>query len=300
MDDVVAFRLSLALMAAGGLYCWVRFFTNKESLLRQASTGITPFGFVDFALLFVCWLGVQAAAIAVLRQFYSVESIADFNAYQKSMAVFFASGGQLLVCIIAMALFFVRYGREKNGLGLQRRDLFKNVGIAFRWFCMVVPLLLIMQAALALLIPYEHSTLKSLQTDFNLLTLLSGWFGATVAAPICEEVVFRGVFQGWMQRFNRSKDPENAMRDIAGGWPVGDEDSAETESSVRFWIPILVSSIVFGAIHMGQGAAPIVLFFFGIALGYLYRKTGSVVPCIALHFFLNAFSMFWATLESWS
>ena len=54
---------------------------------------------------------------------------------------------------------------------------------------------------------------------------------------------------------------------------------------------------MFAAVHYGQGLAPVALFLFGLALGFLYRQTGSIVPCIVLHFFLNFFSMFWLSLD---
>lgn len=63
-----------------------------------------------------------------------------------------------------------------------------------------------------------------------------------------------------------------------------------------YW-PIVVSAAIFGLAHLGQGPAPIPLFLFGLALGYLYRKTGSITPCIILHMLLNGFSMFWFTIN---
>ena len=59
----------------------------------------------------------------------------------------------------------------------------------------------------------------------------------------------------------------------------------------------MISSAVFALIHVGQGAAPIPLFLFAIGLGFVFRYTGSLIPCIALHFMLNAFTMFWLTLQ---
>ncbi len=67
-------------------------------------------------------------------------------------------------------------------------------------------------------------------------------------------------------------------------------------SSIPYW-PIFVSAAIFGLAHAGQGPAPIPLFLFGLALGYLFRKTGSILPCIVLHLLLNAFSMFWFTIQ---
>ncbi len=67
--------------------------------------------------------------------------------------------------------------------------------------------------------------------------------------------------------------------------------------SSTWWLPIFASAAVFALAHVGQGAAPIPLYVFGFALGYLYRQTGSIMPCIVLHLGLNGYSMFWFTLQ---
>ncbi len=63
------------------------------------------------------------------------------------------------------------------------------------------------------------------------------------------------------------------------------------------WMPIIVSATIFASVHLGQGAAPIPLFVLGLVLGFLYRQTGSILSCIVLHLGLNAFSMFWFTVQ---
>ena len=57
-----------------------------------------------------------------------------------------------------------------------------------------------------------------------------------------------------------------------------------------YW-PILVSSLFFALVHLGQGLAPIPLFFLAVGLGYLFRQTGSLIACITVHFLLNFYSM---------
>ena len=57
-----------------------------------------------------------------------------------------------------------------------------------------------------------------------------------------------------------------------------------------YW-PILVSSVLFAAVHIGQGLAPIPLFFLAVGLGYLFRQTGSLIACVTVHFLLNFYSM---------
>jgi len=58
------------------------------------------------------------------------------------------------------------------------------------------------------------------------------------------------------------------------------------------WLPILLSSFLFGLAHFSHGVDPIPLFLFGIVLGYLYQRTHRLLPSIVAHMTFNAFSMF--------
>jgi membrane protease YdiL (CAAX protease family) len=59
---------------------------------------------------------------------------------------------------------------------------------------------------------------------------------------------------------------------------------------VPIW-PIFVSSLVFAGLHYGHGPAPVPLFLFGLALGYLYRCTHRLLPCVLVHMLFNGCSM---------
>ncbi|EAQ77095.1 CPBP family intramembrane glutamic endopeptidase [Blastopirellula marina] len=55
--------------------------------------------------------------------------------------------------------------------------------------------------------------------------------------------------------------------------------------------PILLSASFFALMHLGQGLAPIPLFFLALGLGYLYQRTRRLTPCVVVHFLLNGQSM---------
>jgi uncharacterized protein len=82
------------------------------------------------------------------------------------------------------------------------------------------------------------------------------WVAVCILAPVLEEMLFRGlVLRSFLQRYPR--------------WPA-----------------IAFSAILFGAAHLNiyqfVGA-----FFMGLALGWLYERTRSLLPCIALHGLYN-------------
>lgn len=64
------------------------------------------------------------------------------------------------------------------------------------------------------------------------------------------------------------------------------------ENAIRppFW-PSIVAGVLFGVMHYGYGVSFIPLSFLGIFLGWIYRQTHSIWPCILIHMMLNSFSM---------
>ena len=85
------------------------------------------------------------------------------------------------------------------------------------------------------------------------------WLGIILVAPVVEELIFRGfLFPGW------------------------------AESRLGGWGTIVLTALLWAAIHLQYdfyGVASI--FCFGIFLGWMRFRTGSVLLCIALHCLQN-------------
>ena len=79
-----------------------------------------------------------------------------------------------------------------------------------------------------------------------------------VAAPLVEELAFRGVLQGWLCK------------------------------SLSAPGAILVASVLFGLVHGSTWPDPIPLTLFGIGLGITYQRTRSLLAPVALHASFNA------------
>lgn len=88
----------------------------------------------------------------------------------------------------------------------------------------------------------------------NVLGILS----IAVMAPLVEELLFRGAIQGHLQRSGKS--PRTA---------------------------ILLSSLIFGLIHVNPAQVPFA-FCIGLVFGWLYYRTGSVIPGMLGHFLNNS------------
>jgi membrane protease YdiL (CAAX protease family) len=101
-----------------------------------------------------------------------------------------------------------------------------------------------------------QDTVKLLQESKDPLVIGLMALAAVVAAPICEEIIFRGYFYPVLKRF-------------AGAWPAA-----------------ICSAMVFSAAH-GNLTALLPLFIFGGLLVWIYEKTGSIWAPIAVHFCFN-------------
>ena len=166
-------------------------------------------------------------------------------------------------------------------LTLFQRDAFRRVGFTlqlehFKIALLSTPLILSVVMLLSLLasafIQYEHPVLTSLFENKSALFCLLTFLVTAIATPVYEEFLFRGLLQGSLQA-------------IAN--PVLMD---ETWSPTASW-PVFVTSLLFAAMHSGQGAAPIPIFALSVGLGYLYRQTGSLSAPILVHVILNSITL---------
>ncbi len=138
-----------------------------------------------------------------------------------------------------------------------------------------------------------YSTERSVQGP--LMQSLSGWIGespgvaipATVAVvvffgPAVEELVFRGALFGGLYRLGLFVSRK------LGGKDRGERK--EPGERVSFALSALFSSAAFALAH-GEAVVVPVLFVLAFVLCALYRRTGSLLPCLATHATFNAFAV---------
>ncbi len=300
------FATTFAAMFVAGIPLWIRAIrrmSRNRSILGQRERLESPFGLTDVGIMFACWFISQAVAVAVAEPLFGFEPPSNVEELPSTGFIAVMGGSQLIWTFVGLIIIATKYGHAPRIFGWQPEFVGRDLLISVAGFVMVVPMILILQSFLARLVPYEHQTLKLLQgADALKIALL--WMSAVIVAPVSEELFFRGVLQGWLQRFPVF-DPDQLPLSFVGGWRSPQEERQQTEpyqprttflTQPRAAAPIVISSTLFAAAHLGQGIAFIPLFFFGIALGYVFRQTGSILPCIAIHMMLNGFSMFWTTL----
>jgi len=85
------------------------------------------------------------------------------------------------------------------------------------------------------------------------------FFAATVVAPFGEETLFRGFLQPLLRRH------------------------------LPPWGAIAITALVFAALHQ-HALTLLPLFVFGLILGFTYELSGSLLLCMAVHFWFNGFT----------
>lgn len=113
----------------------------------------------------------------------------------------------------------------------------------------------------------NHVMLTQLQTSRSAKDIANVLILAVVLAPLLEELVFRGLLQTLL---------------------------LETLGREARWRVVILAGCAFAAVHVGSveswHALPGLLVL-GIVLGWLYERTGSVWPCIAVHAGFNALNI---------
>ena len=167
--------------------------------------------------------------------------------------------------------------------------------------------------------PSQHPLIQMVAKDPNETILVAAFLAAVVVAPICEEITFRLLLQGWLEKW---EDRRLGWRETPSGVPetqtatparprrqVGRRRRYQESWSrqrncrrrkCRFmgciglphgWVPILISSTLFALAHFGFGPDPIPLFLLALVLGYIYQRTHRIVPCMVAHALFNSLTL---------
>jgi membrane protease YdiL (CAAX protease family) len=172
---------------------------------------------------------------------------------------------------IACALIFARTtDRLRPGFfGLRRTPLWPAVG----WVALAAVGFYLLSGLWAQLVNIKQTDQlpSDLGTKDSVVALIAVCVLVTVIAPIAEEFLFRGFFF-------------TALRRWRGPWPAA-----------------VITGLVFGAIHAGSAPAAFLvpLALLGFLLCIVRWRTGSLLPCVALHSLNNAIA-FGANEANWN
>jgi uncharacterized protein len=194
--------------------------------------------------------------------FVGTSVVLAFDPDLDSVAAVDAAQLVVVVALVGPALAFARKRAGTLLAGLRRLGLGRiALGALGLGVLAWLVYLLIAGALSPLLQPEQEDVTRDLGADTDSpLALLAAGILIVVLAPLSEEIFFRGFMYAGLRR------------------------------AMPLLIAALISSLVWGALHLGAGniGVAIQLTVFGVVLAWLYERTGSLWPPILAHTINNS------------
>ena len=270
-------------------------------LLELEPRRTVPWGFAQVLLVFLTIYILPLFITGLLLSDYDLsEGLKHLTAEEMGHCVYLMSIANVAGLAVAIFLLSVWCKTTIYDFGLVPSKIRHDVWLGLIAFLMLAGPVYAIQAVLGFFIKPDHPILRWLDKDATGHSYMIAFNTAVIVAPIAEELVFRVILQGWLEKVAltrplRRSAGENNVPLHAVSQVVATDAEIRThlpeDRQVSLW-PIVISATVFATMHVGQGPSPIPLFFLAIGLGYIYQRTHRVLPCITVHALLNATSLF--------
>lgn len=323
--------------------CLANWWTYGTRLRAQAPllpcnyTHSVPWGLLDMGVVVVLLAMLAGVGVALVRHWLGIDASAELSELsprdQGTVFLSFATA-TLLATALSLLWLYLRFGKHA-AIGFSWRHLGPDIELGVRWFTMLIVPVVLLQLLLTRWFPTKHPLIEMMRESGDLSLLPIAAFAAVLSAPLFEEVFFRLLFQGWLEKLTitmlrtRLGLAHRGERDtvlFGGDSPVDAANfgpgtrpndqfiatnsdlptiekgaSGDTQGGNRpvLWVPILVSSTLFSFAHFSHGPDWIPLFFLALGLGYLYQRTHRVQACITVHVLVNLLGVLqlWAAIR---
>jgi membrane protease YdiL (CAAX protease family) len=258
--------LSSLMMAS--LVVWLnaaRRLAEGETLVPYEPRLRAPWNVIDVLWLVLAW---PIFELAGLRLAATGDAIGDGGLSMAGLAG--VTAGHFLWAVAAIIYLELRTGAKAHEFGFDTTQLKEDVRLGGLTFLAAAPLVYGVQIVVSKFWPpLEHPLAKLISAQNSPALLALAALSAVVVAPLSEELLFRVILQGWLERVLRRRS-----RAWRGAQRV---------------LPILISSALFSVMH--QGADRVALFVLALFLGFLYRQTHRIFPSFVLHSCINALAV---------
>ena len=221
---------------------------------------------MKYALLFVGFFLVCQALSALLVKYAMMPFFAGAN---YDTVVLHALLSTILYSVITLATFMWMKWCPVSGNYISSKPMGVLGLVSLLSLTLILPSTWMLE-----LLPDEWTKDILADTFDKLLRSPEGYIVIGIAAPLVEEVVFRGAILRALLEWMKNSFGELTNK--------------------KAWIAIAISAMFFAAIHFNPAQIPHA-FFGGLLLGWLYYRTGSIIPGILYHLVNNsvAFLLVW-------
>ena len=271
----------------------------------QPSSG----GLIGIVLAIGCYLAGTLGCLLVARLALGWEfDPLDISAVAKERSLWLNSLAELLAVLISSILIArMSMSSSHTPLGWTLSHAAADIRLALLVGAAVLPIIYLVQFLVTQLpgMQYRHPFITMLLEADRASLWAAVAVSAVIVAPIAEEYFFRALLQGWFESLLTRVVPDYPpflSEPSCDADTVFVESAAEPPSGLGIlrYAPILASSTMFAAAHIGHGGGWVAIFILALALGYLYQKTRRLLPGILLHMCLNAISVglaYWVSLN---
>ncbi len=284
----------------------LRRLVRKQPVLAHHPRRPAPWGLIDLALAALLLMAFQMVSVFVLRHGYGIDPTRGWEhlaSRELALVTLAEPVANLAAIVTALAVIGLRTRAGCRDFGISLRHVPQDLWLGLAAFVMLAPPVYAIQRLLVVWFPYRHPLISMLEQHPETLVQAAVFFSAVVAAPIVEEFFYRVLWQGWLQdvlprreRFQQlvfGSPAPPVQSPGTGPSPAGMNEAGATQppSPAAEALAIVACSTLFAAMHVSHGPAPIPLFVLALGLGYLYARTGRVLPCIVVHVLLNGCSL---------
>lgn len=218
----------------------------------------------------------------------------------------------LFVCIVPWVLAWTT-GAKARSFGIDRGSIVRFFGTGIAWGVMMFPVIFLVNAGVMKLIgSKEHPVAELMKGDRSASYLAFSFFSVVIVAPLAEELFFRVILQGWLEkvaagltqlrrgeRLNQDtiKISEDDIKESVAVVPISEGSDGAIEGDERAsldWIrfvPNVIASTGFALAHMTVWPTPIPLFVLSLGIGHVYSRTRSWAACAAMHATFNEINL---------
>jgi membrane protease YdiL (CAAX protease family) len=323
-DNLLAYAITVG--AAGAAVAPLFFLAKGRRLLPMQRLRKGNWSGREVWLAFLVLLAVPDLSIGLLDSLGFYDVIFDKPPTSLRMSLWASPLAMLLRLAIVFWLLFQASRTRPSHLGLTIARWPQNSILGYLSFLALTPIVQGSYVLVVLLfnwvfgaIPEDHQLKKISEEHLAAVEWILLFGEAIISAPLLEELLFRGVLQGWLRRASFSghvvvilvalgpglivflnalfaESTEPAEYSNAGpliftiavtviyAWMLYRKWTSERKSAV---LAIFGSAMLFAVAHSNVWPTPLPLLLLGIGLGFLAYRTQNLLPGIVVHSLFN-------------
>jgi len=194
--------------------------------------------------------------LRVTKQIFGFDLLEVFG--QNTILLSLSLVVNILTCLYVFYIIRVGYGLPVTSLGFTAHNWKRDVKTGIKHYLIVLPVIILAGFVVDFIlrifgiVPEQQDILNKILNEDSLGVLTFMFFFGMLAAPVVEEILFRGFLQ-------------SAVRTAFGRLKA-----------------ILISGFLFALVHLNAHVF-LQIFILGLLLAYLFEKTESLVAPITVH-----------------